>query len=94
LERPVRVRILDQEYLIRSEVGEEQVQSVARFVNDRLWAIRDGTEGLSERKTAILAAFDIASEYFQVLRERDALRAEIQKRARALNRQIDSVTGS
>lgn len=94
MERPVRVRILDQEYLIRSEVGEEQVQSVARFVNDRLWAIRDGTEGLSERKTAILAAFDIASEYFQVLRERDALRAEIQKRARALNRQIDSVTGS
>jgi cell division protein ZapA len=85
LEKPVRVRILDQEYLIRSDEDEGHVQAIAQYVNERFKKIRDNTEGLSERKCAILLAFDIAGEYFQVLKERDHLVMDIQKRARALN---------
>ena len=92
MEKPVRVRILDQEYLIRSEEGEEQVKSVAQFVDRRFREIRDNAKGLSETKTAILAAFHIASEYFQVLKDRDDLIEAIQDRARAMNQQIDSIS--
>jgi cell division protein ZapA len=60
-------------------------------VNKRFEEIKERTEGLSERKAAILAAFHIASEYFQLQKERDGRLAEIQKRARVLNEQIDSV---
>lgn len=40
---------------------------------------------------AILAAFHIASDYFQVLRERDELIKDVQDRARSLNSQIDAL---
>lgn len=91
MEQPIRVRILDHEYLVRSDEGEKQVQRVAEFVNERFKEIRDNTQGLSETKTAILAAFHIASEYFQALKDRDDLAKEFQDRARALNLQIDSI---
>lgn len=91
MEQPVRVRILDHEYLVRSDEGEKQVQRVAEFVNERFKEIKDNTQGLSETKTAILAAFHIASEYFQALKDRDDLAKDVQERARAMNLQIDSI---
>jgi len=93
LDQPVKVRILDHEYLIKSDVDQKQIQQVAEFVNERFKEIKDNAHGLSETKTAILAAFHIASEYFQALKERDDLAKQVQDRARALNVQIDSVTG-
>lgn len=91
MEQPFRVKIFDQEYLIKSEEDEEEVLKVAEFVNKRFKEIKERTEGLSERKAAILAAFHIASEYFQLQKERDSRIADIQKRARVLNEQIDSL---
>ena len=91
MEQPVKVRILDHEYLVRSDEGEKQVQRVAEFVNERFKEIKDNTQGLSETKTAILAAFHIASEYFQALKDRDDLAKDVQERARAMNLQIDSI---
>ncbi len=91
LEKPVTVTILGHDYRIRSDEDEVHVRDIAQFVNDKFKAIIDSTDGLSERKTAILVAFDIASDYFQVLKERDGVTLDIQGRARTLNRQIDSV---
>jgi len=92
LEQPVKVRILDHEYFIRSDEGEEQVQRVAEFVDERFKEIRDNSQGLSETKTAIMAAFHIASEYFQVLKDRDDQEKDVQNRVRDLISQIDSIT--
>jgi hypothetical protein len=39
-----------------------------------------------------LAAFDIASDYFQLLKARDKLVENIERRAQALNSHIDSIT--
>ncbi|MCD4715255.1 MAG: cell division protein ZapA [Desulfobacterales bacterium] len=91
LETPVTVKILGHEYQIKSDEDEEHVLDIAQFVNDKFKAIIDSTDGLSERKTAILVAFDIASDYFQVLKERNGVTVDIQGRARVLNHQIDSV---
>ena len=91
MQKPVRVRILDQEYLIKSEEDEkEHVQQVARFVNDRFSSIKQASEGLSQRKVAILAAFDIASEYLKQVRSRKEFVSDIKKRSEALNCKIDS----
>jgi len=91
LQKPVRVRILDQEYLIKSDEDEEAVQEIAEFVNVKLREIKENTKRLSEGKVAILAAFHIASDYFQLLKNRDILLKDIQRRAEALNYQIDSI---
>lgn len=90
MQKPVRVKILNQEYLIRSDNDEAQIQRVAQFVNERFNDIKDSTKGLSERKIAILAAFDIASEYLQQKMDRESLEKDIQERVRTLSFQIDN----
>ena len=92
MEKPIKVRIFDQEYLIRSEENEEWVQGIAKHVNDKFREIINNVEGLSEKKIAILAAFNIASDYFQLLKDRDEVATDIEQRVKALNYQIDLIT--
>jgi len=92
LEKPIRIKLLDHEYLIRSDENEEWVKNIAQYIRDKFGEISEDTEGLSETKTAILAAFDIASDYFQLLKARDKLVENIERRAQALNSHIDSIT--
>ncbi len=92
MEKPIRIKLLEHEYLIKSDENEERVKNIAQYIHDKFGEIRGNTEGLSETKTAILAAFDIASEYFQLLKARDDLVENIESRAKALNSHIDSIT--
>jgi len=92
LEKPIRIKLLEHEYLIKSDENEEWVKNIAQYIHDKFGEIRENTEGLSETKTAILAAFDIASEYFHLLKARDDLVENIEKRAQTLNSHIDSIT--
>ena len=89
--KPIRIKLLDHEYLIKSDEDEDKVQDIAKYVHDKFKKVRENKEGLSERKTAILAAFDIANEYFRLLKARDNLAANIERRAQALNSHIDSI---
>ena len=91
MEQPVKVRILDHNYLIKSDEDEQHVQRVAAFVDESLKKVRDSSQGLSDTKMAILAAFHIAGEYFQSMKDNHDLKDEIQRRAGALNAQIDSI---
>ena len=89
--QPIKVTILDHEYLIKSDEDLEQVLKIAEYVNEKLKEINDNTKGLSGKKTAILAALNIASEYFQIRKEKDNLLKEIRKRTKTLIYHIDSV---
>jgi cell division protein ZapA len=93
LAQPVKVRILVREDRVTSEEDQEQVQRIAEYVNEKLGEVRDSTEGLSEKKTAILAALNIASEYFQLLKEQDDRLARLRQRTELLIHNIDSVMG-
>jgi cell division protein ZapA len=90
---PVKVRIRNAEYLVQSEDNEQQVQRIADYVNEKLKEIEEGAEGLSEKRTAILAALDIAGDYFQILKEKENLLSSLQHRTQSLIRSIDSVLG-
>ena len=91
--QPVKIRILDHEYLVKTEEDKERVDRIAEYVNKKLKEIESNTEGLSEKKTAILVALNIASDYFQLLKERDEMSANIRQRTEALIYNIDSVIG-
>ena len=91
MDKPVKVKILDNEYLIKSEENIEKVNEITEYVNNKAREINDSTEGLSEKKTIILTALNIASDYFQVLKERDALLTSIRQRSEALICNIDSL---
>ena len=91
MDRPVKVKILDDEYLIKSDVDEEQVRFIAEFLDKRLREIRHETPGLTQRKLVMVAAFHIASEYLQVLHEREGRGHSMGDRVRSLIREIDTL---
>ncbi len=90
MKEKVTVRILDQEYQLLSEETSEHVKRVADFVDKRLREIREQGPTLSEKKLAILAAFHIASDYFQLLEKHEALLDVIRSRTEAMLRRIGS----
>ena len=90
---PVKVRIRNAEYLVQGEDNEQEVQRVADYVNDKLKEIEEGAEGLSEKRTAILAALDIAGDYFQILKQKENQISSMRQRTQSLIRSIDSVLG-
>ena len=91
--KTVKVRVFDHEYVVKSGEDDEQVSRIAEYVNEKLGEIKDNNMELSEKKIVILAALNIASEYFQLLKERDELLTRLQQRTEALIYNIDSVMG-
>ena len=89
--KQIKVKIYDQEYVIKSEESEEQLNRIADYVNGKLKEIQDNTEGLSEKKMAILVALNIASEYFQVVKERNELSTNIRQKTETLINNIEAV---
>lgn len=87
---PIRVRMRNHEYLIQSDEEADQIDKIAEYVNDKLREVEQNTQGLSEKKTVILAALNIASDYFQALREQEDLQAKIRERTQALILSIDT----
>jgi len=63
----VRVEIMGREYNIRSDEGEERVKKIAEYVDEKLRKISEVSKTTSTLNAAILAAMDIANEYFEVL---------------------------
>ena len=91
--KQIKVKIYDQEYTIKSEENEDQLNRIADYVNDKLREIEANTKGLSEKKMAILVALNIASEYFQAMREREELSLNVRQRTKSLINHIDSAMG-
>ena len=88
--QPVKVKILEHEYLVKSEESVEQVYRIAEYVNEKLKEIQTHSEGLTSKKTAILVALNIASEYFQSLKERDETLGHIRQRTENLISSINA----
>jgi len=88
--QPVRVKILEKEYLVRSEESAEDVQAVAEYVNQIAEEIREGNPGMSERRIAILTAMHVAGEYFQAMKSSNEKEDRSLRKIREMIFNIDS----
>ncbi len=91
MEKPIKIQILDNEYLIKSEENDEHVSKIADYVNEKIKEVDESSIGLSDKKTIILAALHIASDYLRLLKEHDTLIANIRQRSKELIFNIDSL---
>lgn len=66
----VKVRIVGEEYTLRTEASPEHTKSVAEHVDRTIRAIMGGSSAMETQKAAILAALQITDELF---RERAAV---------------------
>jgi cell division protein ZapA len=91
----VQVEIMGREYNIRSDEGEERVKKIAQYVDEKLRKISSISKTTSTLNAAILAAMDIANEYFDALEGCTHLRQrveEIETKSGRLIERIDSKT--
>ena len=91
MDRSIKIKISGNEYLIRSKGDDsDNIYKIAEYVNEKLKETNESGDGISEKKAAILTALDIASDYFNLLDERDRLLKEVQNKSQSLISVINS----
>jgi len=89
MEDKVTVKINNREYTIRGSEKGEQIVKVAAYVDKKLKEISESAKGLSDDKKAVLTALEIAGDYFQLIKEKEVLLAEINNRSKRLIQNLD-----
>lgn len=80
----VKVQILGNEYLLRSDAGEGQVRRVAAHLNARLGEVMNTANPTSTLAAVVLAALNITNELLQLKDQQDNLLKEIEANAERL----------
>ncbi len=84
-----RVEILGREYSIRSSEEEERVQEIAAYVNQKIKEVSEKSSTVSTLNVAILAAMNIANEYFQSREELSRINQRVETRSGRLIEMIE-----
>lgn len=80
----VRVSIFGSTYNIQGEADPEYINSLASYLNAKMNEVSDSMPSASAMQIAILAALNIADEYFQLRDIQSAATADIETRTNAL----------
>lgn len=89
MDRLINIELFGQAYTFRTSGEVSQVQEVADYVTEQVERARTAAEAPSKVDTLILAALNIANEYFEVRRSRQKIIEDIDKRCRILIEHID-----
>jgi len=91
--RVVTVEIHGQQYPIRSGLDPTYVAELAAYVDEKMrLASRESPSG-DTLKLAVLAALNIADEYFRIVDEERRQNDQVANRAAALERMLDLALG-
>ncbi|MBW1710330.1 MAG: cell division protein ZapA [Deltaproteobacteria bacterium] len=85
----INVRILTQEYRIKSDASEEKILQIAEYINQQVEKLQSSSFVGTQTDLAVMAAFKAASDYFQVTEELEHLRQKVQNDAAKLAGRID-----
>ncbi len=85
----VRVEIYDQSYNLRGS-DPEIIERLAEFVDSRMRMVSEHTSTIDSLRVAVLAALNIADEYFALKKKYDAIDGEYIKRASRIGNVLDS----
>jgi cell division protein ZapA len=87
--RSTVVRIFGHEYRIRSDEDEQTVQRIAKFVDEKMQEMAKGAQTPDPLGVAVLAALNIAGEYFPLREQREATAGVSAERLRRLIHLVD-----
>ena len=90
MERLVGVNILGQDYTVKTDADKEYIQKIAEYVDKKMDEIVRNTKTVSTLNTAILAALNIADEFFKEIEKREEILAEVENRSREIVKTIDT----
>jgi cell division protein ZapA len=90
----VEVEIYGQRYPLRTDGDEDYVRSLAAHVDRRMREVAESTSTVDSLKVAILAALNIADEYFQLKLEQDRIDDLISERTQAIAGLLEQELGA
>jgi len=76
-------------FMIKSDSDDDYVVRVAGFVDQKINEVMQSTKSVASLNVAILAAMNIADEYFKSMRERDDKFSKAEKKIKDLIELID-----
>jgi cell division protein ZapA len=86
----IRVEISGREYTVKSDEGEERVKDIAGYVNRKIKEVSESSQTVSTLNLAILAALNIANDYFNAVEGQKNFWQSIEARSGRLIAMIDS----
>jgi cell division protein ZapA len=85
----IRVEIYDESYHLRG-TDPAYIQRLADLVDTKMRAIAQHTSTVDSLRVAVLAALNIADEYFQLQRQQEGMEREYTSRASHLGKALDN----
>ena len=89
MKKSFEVKLLNQKFNLRSDSDPKQVQKVADFVNKKLFQIQEKTPSVSSLNVALLAALNIADDYYKIKRSTGGHEQEAQAKIKEIVNFID-----
>jgi len=90
VKKSYEVSILNQKFIIKSEADERYVQKVADYVNKKIYDIMSGTKSVSTLSVAILAALNMADDFFKIRIEKKDENGNLEKKLKEIIALIDN----
>jgi cell division protein ZapA len=85
----IRVEIYDESYNLRGS-DPAYIQRLAELVDSKMRAVAQHTTTVDSLRVAVLAALNIADDYYQLRRRYEGIESEYTSRASPLGRALDS----
>lgn len=93
--RPVKVTILDKEYLISCTDDErEQLHNAVTFLNVKMQEVKNSGKVIGSERVAVMTALNIAHELLAYRRENDSHANDVDAAVRRLRNKIDAALTS
>lgn len=89
MKKTTEISIMGQKFMIRSESNDDYVQQVASFVDNRINEVMHSTKSVASLNVAILAAMNIADEYFKFKREHEERSSKAERKIKDLIELVD-----
>ncbi len=71
MKKTTEISIMGQKFMIKSDSNDDYIRRVAEFVDMKINEVMQSTKSVASLNVAILAAMNIADEYFKFREDRD-----------------------
>ena len=87
----LKVKILGQDYVVRSSAGQKYLNEVSAYVNEKMEEIMaSGIDDSQQLRIAVLAAMNITDELFSYKKEKQKFVDTVEAKTRAITEFIDN----
>ena len=87
----LKVKILGQDYVVRSSAGQKYLNEVSAYVNEKMEEIMaSGIDDSQQLRIAVLAAMNITDELFSFKKEKEKFVNKVEAKTRAITEFIDN----